>query len=416
MQHIILVVDDDPFSRQVIIDILEQSGENFHVLTAENGDEAIKVAIESVPDAIMMDWQMPGISGVDVVKRLKEEETTRDIPVLMVTAVTAPEKLKEAFEAGAVDYITKPAKDVELLVRVKSVLRTTMYYKEVLKQKQEIEEQQKDIAASIRYARDIQAAILPEKGEIKRALPKSFVLFKPKDIVSGDFYWFSRQNGKVFLAACDCTGHGVPGAFVSMVGNDLLNQIIIEKEIFNPGEVLSLLNKGMISVFTRASAEYKSNQDLILQYEHSDDLAFRDWGSQIKDGMDMVLCVFDEKLSKLEFAGAQNPIYYIREGVLTEIKGDRQPIGGRTEINYNFTKHELNLQRGDIIYLFSDGYADQLGGPREKKFMTKNFKQLLLDLNGKNLSEQKKILDRTNIEWRGEMDQIDDILVIGVKI
>ena len=328
-------------------------------------------------------------------------------------------------------------------------------------QKQQIEAQKKDITDSIRYASDIQAAILPKEEEIQSFLPHSFVLFKPKDIVSGDFYWFhaspalrkesfgpalpdsvppialavaqgkgnphagaplhsvsseARGGGLIFLAVCDCTGHGVPGAFVSMVGNDLLNQIIIEKEILNPAEVLSLLNMGMNSVFLRTKAEQHSNADTVSANRSSENPSGQNWGSEIKDGMYMVLCTFNDDLSKLEFAGARNPLYYVRDGILTEIKGDKHPIGGRTDLNCIFTKHELNLQKGDTIYMFSDGYADQLGGPREKKFMAKNIKQLLLNINDKELNEQKQILDRTNNEWKGGMDQIDDIVIIGVKI
>lgn len=314
----------------------------------------------------------------------------------MITAVTSPEKLKEAFEAGVVDYVTKPVKDIELLVRVRSVLKTNMYYQKILRQKEKIEAQKKDIVDSIRYARDIQVAILPEIEEIQSALIQSFVLFKPKDIVSGDFYWYTKKNiskGKTFIAACDCTGHGVPGAFVSMIGNDLLNQIIVEKDNDNPGEILSLLSIGMKSVFTRTGSE-----------------------QQAKDGMDMTLCVFDKNLKTLEFAGAQNPLFLIRNGELTEYRGDKQPIGGRTELNYHFTNHKIKLQKGDTIYIFSDGYQDQFGGEKNKKFMSKRFKKLLLDIQEKSMDRQRQILAQTIEKWKGDRTQLDDILVIGVRV
>jgi len=426
-QPLILVVDDDPLSRQVIIDILGQLGSSdetllkyakFQVLAASNGDEAERLAIKSVPDAILMDWQMPGISGVEVMKRLKQKETTKDIPVLMVTSATSEEKLQEAFEAGAVDYITKPVKEIELLVRVKSVLRTSRYHQEILEQKREIEEQKKDITDSIRYASDIQAAILPGDEEIRKALPMSFVLFKPKDIVSGDFYWFGKKEKKIILAACDCTGHGVPGAFVSMVGNDLLDQIVVEKGIADPAQVLAMLNAGIIKVFGGTNTIQDKDRSWEGANSGEENMSAESSGSrqEVQDGMDLALCVFDEDLSQLEFAGARNPLYHVRDNILTEIKSDKQSIGGRTDIDYNFTKHHIELQTGDNIYIFSDGYCDQMGGPRERKYMAKKFKRLLLKINDKSPNDKKQALDSAITKWKGELEQIDDILVIGVKV
>ena len=194
MKHTILVVDDEEFNRQIILDILDQVEENYSVFTANNGKMACEAALKILPDVILMDWKMPEMTGIEAVKKLKSQKETRDIPVIMITAVTSPEKLKEAFEAGVVDYVTKPVKDIELLVRVRSVLKTNMYYKQVLGQKEKIEEQKKDITDSIRYARHIQEAILPEIEKIQNVLTESFVLFKPKDIVSGDFYWFTEKT------------------------------------------------------------------------------------------------------------------------------------------------------------------------------------------------------------------------------
>ena len=415
-QPLILVVDDDPFSRQVIIDVLDQADNSegavaFRLLSASNGDEAERLATESLPDAIVMDWQMPGISGVEVVKKLKRKDATRDIPVLMVTAVTSDEKLQEAFEAGAVDYITKPIKELELLVRVKSVLRTRRYHKEIVEQKLEIEQQKKDITDSIRYARDIQAAILPPDKEIRSALPGSFVLFKPKDIVSGDFYWFARKGSKIILAACDCTGHGVPGAFVSMVGNDLLNQIVIEKGIVDPAKVLSMLNAGIIKVFAMANTTQEPDNTLEATSDESSGSV-----NQVQDGMDIALCIFDEDARRVEFSGARNPLYHVRDGQLTEIKSDKASIGGQTPIDFDFTKHHVDLQTGDSVYVFSDGYCDQIGGPRDRKYMAKKFRKLLIEMQDKDPEDRKQILDNVITKWMGERQQIDDILVIGVLV
>jgi len=183
-----------------------------------------------------------------------------------------------------------------------------------------------------------------------------------------------------------------------MIGNNLLNQIIIEKEKDNPGEILSLLSNGMISVFNRTGSEQMA-----------------------KDGMDMTLCVFDidtetGSIDALQFAGAQNPLFLISNGELTQIKGDEQPIGGRTKLNYQFTNHKIELQKGDAIYIFSDGYQDQFGGDRDEKFTPKRFKQLLLNIQEKSMEKQKQILAQTIQKWKNDREQLDDMLVIGVKV
>ncbi|MBL4754189.1 MAG: tetratricopeptide repeat protein [Flavobacteriales bacterium] len=277
------------------------------------------------------------------------------------------------------------------------------------RQRDEIKEQKKEVTDSINYAKNIQQAILPHDNEIQQALLEHFILFLPKDIVSGDFYWFAKRGDKAFIAACDCTGHGVPGAFVSMIGNNFLNQIIIEKKISDPGEVLSRLNNSIKDVFTKQGAQ------------------------EAQDGMDMTLCVIDLNTRKMEFAGAYNPIFIVRKGIASSellkgglakafkedmaiIGGDRMSIGGSTEMNYAFTTHSLDLSKGDRIYLFSDGYPDQFGGVKGKKFMIKRMKELLVSFQGKGMVDQKEIMVRTMEEWRGATEQVDDILVIGVGV
>ena len=268
------------------------------------------------------------------------------------------------------------------------------------REKKKVDDKNKELMDSIRYAKRIQTAILPEQTEINQALPLHFIYFQPKDIVSGDFYWLTKQKRKVYIAVCDCTGHGVPGAFVSMIGNDLLNQIIIEKGLENPGDILTQLNNGIKSVFTREGAE-----------------------QQAKDGMDMTLCVFDKDLKTLEFAGANNPLLLIQNGEMKRIKGDRHAIGGETEKDYKFSNHKISLQKGNMLYMFSDGYQDQFGDKipskgfgEGKKFMIKRFKELLLSIQDKDMQEQKAIIHKTIMDWKGNLEQVDDILVIGIRV
>ena len=260
----------------------------------------------------------------------------------------------------------------------------------VEEQKQKVEEQKKDITDSIRYAENIQKALLPAEDDLS-LLPEGFVLFQPKDIVSGDFYWMQHHKDKVYFAACDCTGHGVPGAFMSMIGSSLLDEAVVEKGITKPNEIFFEVRKGFINA--------------LKQTEES--------GTQ-KDGMDAVLCSWN-KNGTLEYSLAYNPLLIIRKGEILETKADKQPVGFHTGAQKPFTHHELKLEKGDTVYLFSDGYPDQFGGPKDKKFMMKNFKKLLLSIQDKTMNEQKSILETTMAEWKGDTEQVDDILVMGVR-
>ncbi|MBL4654408.1 MAG: tetratricopeptide repeat protein [Bacteroidia bacterium] len=281
------------------------------------------------------------------------------------------------------------------------------------KQKQLVDEKNKDITDSIRYAKEIQSAILPADTFLDEILSAHFVVFKPKDIVSGDFYWaYKTKSNKVIWIAADCTGHGVPGAFMSMIGNALLNEIVIEKGIENAASILDELKSSIIKALSQTGKKGES-----------------------RDGMDIALCVWHIDTNKLEFSGAHNPFYLLRKDIvnsdlaenakvkifendLAEIKADRQPIGYEEGKDQPFTNHEIQLQTGDTLYIFSDGYADQFGGKRGKKFTYNQVKKLLLSINEKPMQEQKNVLDETIESWRNanNEDQIDDICVFGVRV
>lgn len=271
---------------------------------------------------------------------------------------------------------------------------------EVVRQKEEIEKQSEQIAElyeqvkdSILYAKRIQEAILPSREEINESLKESMILFRPKDIVSGDFYWFSNKNDRAVIAAADCTGHGVPGALMSMIGSSLLNEIVNEKEISSPAEILLALKQGVIKALNKHPS-----------------------GDQTKDGMDIALCSIDIKNSELYYAGAYNPLWLIRNGEIIDYPADRQPVGiyGDNK-DTPYTDHKIQFQPGDTVYMFSDGYADQFGGPNGKKFKHSQFKKLLLSIQEKKMEEQRQVLNKTIEEWMGEEEQIDDILVVGIR-
>lgn len=259
---------------------------------------------------------------------------------------------------------------------------------------QEIEEKNKDITDSINYSKRIQDASLSPKELRYKLFPDAFVMFKPKDIVSGDFYWYAEKDGKRLIASCDCTGHGVPGALMSMIGNNILNQIVNEKGITSPDEVLNQLH-------------YEVRKALKQEEQ-----------STTQDGMDIALITFNNE-TEIEYAGAQRPLWIVKsgEGTLSEIKAEKLSIGGyQSGPERKFIKHSISLSKGDCIYIFSDGYADQFGGLEEKRFMSKRFKNLLLANYTKPMLEQTTILVETIEAWKGIYEQVDDILVIGLRV
>ncbi len=258
----------------------------------------------------------------------------------------------------------------------------------VTAQKEQLAKKNKDITDSIRYAKRIQVAILPQEIPFEN----TFILFRPKDIVSGDFYWLEEIGNREYMAAVDCTGHGVPGAFMSIIGSNFLNKIVKEQHIYQPAKILNYLNKEVIANLK------SSNED-----------------TTVYDGMDIALVCYDKETNVLEYAGGYNPMILIRSGELQEIKADRFAIG-RSLLSTNdrkFTNHKIEMRKGDVIYIYTDGYADQFGGEEGTKFKTKPMKELLIAINEKSMEEQRNILHNTIDVWRGDIEQVDDILIIG---
>ncbi len=258
----------------------------------------------------------------------------------------------------------------------------------VSEQKIQLEEKNKETTDSINYAKYIQKAILPADEFISSQLPQSFVVYLPKSIVSGDFYWVQEKDGQLFFAVCDCTGHGVPGAMMSVIAQNILNRVIFMLELTKPADILDKASQLM-----------------------EDTLA----GGQMRDGMDIALCVLDKKTNILQYAGAGNSLYLISNKELKEFKANKQPVG-KFEMKVPFTNHEIKLQKGDAVYLFSDGMADQFGGPDAKKFKYKSLKELFLANYKKLPEEQKKIIIDTFTKWKGNLEQIDDVCIMGISI
>lgn len=255
---------------------------------------------------------------------------------------------------------------------------------------EEIQLKNKEIIDSINYAKRIQDAILPPISLVKQYLPDSFILYKPKDIVAGDFYWIEQVNDLILFAVADCTGHGVPGALVSIVCNNALNRTVREFRLTQPGEILD-----------------KTRFLVMEQFEKSE--------KDVKDGMDIALCSLNTSTGELRYAGANNPLWIIKNNSLEEIKPDKQPIGRYAE-EKPFLSHVLHLQKDDTLYLFSDGFADQFGGEKGKKYKYKPLKNLLLTIHTKPLEEQRTLIDNEFLSWKKNLEQVDDVCVMGVRM
>lgn len=261
---------------------------------------------------------------------------------------------------------------------------------EVEKQKELVEAHQKDIIDSITYAKRLQEAILPPKELVRKHLPQSFILYKPKDIVAGDFYWMEAFEDTTYIAACDCTGHGVPGAMVSVVCSNALNRAVKEFGLRDTGKILDKVTDLVVETFEKSDTE-------------------------VKDGMDISLLAINKASGRVSWSGANNPLWYVQNGLLQDISGDKQPIG-RYDNRKPFRTHLIPATAPASFFLFTDGYADQFGGEKGKKFKYKQLEDVLLESSGSPIEEQRSILEGKFDRWKGSLEQVDDVLVIGIRI
>jgi serine phosphatase RsbU (regulator of sigma subunit) len=274
----------------------------------------------------------------------------------------------------------------------KELMRGRQLFGIVDSEKRDLELKNKNLTDSLIYAQRIQEALLPSEIYFRKHFQDSFIFFRPKDIVSGDFYWIGEKGDKVFVVAADCTGHGVPGALMSVIGMEIIGKAINEGNIETPSEILAILSRALENTFT-------SEKNI---------------GSVIRDGMDIGLCQIDKKNRKMIFAGAFFPLYLIRDNSLTEIKGDKISIGFNPG-GILYTDKEIDIMENDIFYVFSDGYVDQFGGSENKKFMYRRFRFLLTKIHSFSVDDQKSILEEEFRAWMGNNVQLDDIMVIGFR-
>ena len=301
------------------------------------------------------------------------------------------EKAKRELEQKVKERTAEIAKSKEEIEAQRDEIETQL--DTITSQKNLIEIQNQSVTESIRYASRLQNALLPSDELIKYFLPKHFILNKPCEIVSGDFYWVGQKNNRIIVIVADCTGHGVPGAFMSLLGISLLNEIVNKAEVIQANEILNELREQIIISLGQTGKE-----------------------SEPREGMDIALCMLDPENGKIQFSGANNPLYLVRSGKLTEIKGDAMPVGIDMQAAQSFTNHDVSVQKGDSIYLFSDGYADQYGGEHSKKYGYKKFQELLLSVRDMIMFDQKTALEDAFESWKGSNEQIDDVLVMGIRI
>jgi DNA-binding response OmpR family regulator len=407
----ILIVDDVPENLQLLAAILY--GENYKVNFSSSGKRALQLISAKLPDLILLDISMPEMDGYEVCTKLKSNPDTKDIPVIFLTALANSENIIKGLQFGGVDYVTKPFNTDELLARVKTHLELKTkreqveHYAKILSEKTQeqlllnsilnqqkiiIQQKNKDLTDSIEYATVIQNSLLPSRLKIKGLFPNNFIIFKPKDIVSGDFYYFHKVDNKVVVVVADCTGHGVPGAFVAVLGITLLNQIIAHDKITDPSTILYSLDKEFTNMVTSNNPVEKN-----------------------RDGIDVAICTFNLDNSTIDFCGAKRPLYIRRKNDVLHYKGNMYSIAGYfTDKEKNFTTIKIEVNHGDCIYMCTDGYSDQFGGERSKKFSTKRFLELL-QLCPENFNEHGRIIEETFDSWIGNKEQIDDVLVIGLK-
>ncbi|NOQ26609.1 MAG: SpoIIE family protein phosphatase [Bacteroidales bacterium] len=411
MTHKALLIIDQKIDIDKISDILKSHFSDIEVFSTGNDYNLLDKVVSVMPDIIIFDIDYVedqlnnNLSVIIQILRIKQ------FPIIVLSST---EDYNKVLKSGAINFIQKPYSDITLASSIRTSVNLIQILKSISVKEQEIEEKNqkiqlqiknennqreiiirnnKEIMADIRYASRIQQAILPNLSIINEFFNEYFILHQPKSHISGDFYWVSKQNNKKIIAVGDCTGHGISGGLMHMLGSVYLNEIVSNGNFKTASEILEQLREHIMKLLNQTGEM-----------------------GETQDGLDIALCIIDNDNRKLQYAGANNPLYLLREKELTETKGDRMPVGIHINFNKPFTNHIIDLESNDQVYLFSDGYADQFGGPMGKKFRYKQFKELLISINHEPMNIQKEILNNVHDKWRGTLEQIDDILVFGIKI
>lgn len=397
----VLLLEDSLADVELLMHTLTRSNLNHELHWVETKEHYLSELYNFKPDIILSDHSLPGFSSLEALSIARR--SIPDVPFILVTSAASEEFAVECMKAGVDDYILKDS-----LVRLPTAIANICSRNHAQREKREvetlhaklqvayhkIEEYNKHLTDSLNYAKLIQEAMLPDKQMLAKFFDRSFIIFKPKDIVSGDFYWFQERDNKLIVAVADCTGHGVPGALMSMIGAGILNEVVNVNGLTKPSLILDHLNAGV-----RKSLK-------------------QDTGNPRCDGMDIAICTLDKEKKELQFAGANRHLVYFRNGRNLElIKGNKFGIGGlHSGGDLDFTNHSLSYHSGDVIYLFTDGYADQFGGARGKRMMTRNLLKILERSLSFGLEEQSIVLTHWLHKWQRNLEQTDDILLFGAEL
>ncbi len=385
----ILAVDDDIHNLELIKSILDTNN-SYHLITENNSGNVLSL-VQSTPfDLIILDITMPDISGLELCKDIKQLPEYKNIPILFLTAQNNSSDMVSGFESGAVDYIIKPFIPKVLLARISTHLTLKKSRDEINDYLDLVEANNKLITDSLLYAQKIQNALFPDKEKMLRLLPKSFVFHLPKNIVSGDFYWIKQAEDDIYVAVADCTGHGVPGAFMSTLGISFLENIVGAKEYRTTGEILNQLRYKIKTTLNQ------SNKSL-----------------ETKDGMDLALCKITPD-NTLEYSGAYIPLILLRNSEIIRIDADRQPIS-IYEKESDFRSHKIKLEKNDTLYLYSDGFIDQFCKNNVQRYKRARFREFIKKISKEPITSQKMLLFKELNSWMGNTEQTDDILVMGIQ-
>lgn len=394
----ILMVDDledNLFSLNAVLKF-----EGYIIHKANSGPLALEMASEIQYDCIILDVQMPEMDGFEVANILGKNEFTKNIPIIFLSALGSDkEKVLQGMDSGAIDFLAKPVDPPLIKAKLKLCIKLSSKYKDskkvfsaIKEEHSSLQEVNSEFSASLRYAQNIQQAILPTAEVINALFKDNFVIFRPKESIGGDFYYVKEVGNEIIFICGDCTGHGVPGAMMSMISSNIIHNIIDTKKIIVPNLILN----AMVREFRKAFRNEFSN-------------------ITIQDGLEVAICTYYKKEKKLQYAGAGRPIIVANQEGIKTIKSSSSGISGNVSENYEFELNEFDIEEGDQLYLYSDGIVDQFGGPHNKKFMTKRLVQLLSSNLDLPMTEQKEIIDNSIVSWKEGQEQIDDILVMGLK-
>ena len=387
----VLVVDDNYANLEVLGKQLQEN--NLEVEFATDGETALKWIDSQQFDLVLLDVNMPGLSGFDVCKLIKANPKHADLPIIFVTANNDIDSIVKAFDIGAIDFIAKPFINKEVVTRVKTQIQIKKHKDEIDRYIDEIEQKNLLIDQSIRYAERIQSVVISNHTKLENYFSDYFVSIIPLSVLCGDFFWTHTYDEKIMVGAFDCTGHGIPGALMSILAYSMLHEIVSQNNSnIGPDQILNQLRTNISETL----------------YNHIDKRT-------LSDGADGAIIGFDLKKSIATFSGAYSKVYMIRENQITEFKGDNMPIAMFSRMN-PFSINEIKIKKDDVFYLMTDGLIDQFGGELNQKLGRKRVMELFLKIHKMPMAEQKNIITKTFVDWKGDQDQTDDVTIVGLKI